>query len=303
MVPKSACASSDSAPFRDDATAARHSTSPDYLSNSEDDGQILDSVLSDDKENTNHVNIETRDEEHPHPPKRCRVGCSPNLTSPCQEGTALPISEQPESTLTRQPSAFSGEIYQAITPCQAAGHSTPLYPEEIIPIDPAILNDRTAANDWQDSTLIFPGDGLSQESIPGDEHFSSILHPDPCTSHMINEMTGLSLTLRSHFQTTPLEGQIEFLSWLFQSALSPYMAQPLNIGQTEATRPPQATEHSATRYSPDEDAFIVELRNRKLTWKEIEEQFAQKFSYRGRSSLQVHYCTKLKRKEKGKRKR
>jgi hypothetical protein len=147
MVPKSACALSDSAPFRDDVTAARHSISPDYLSNSEDDGQILDSVLSDDKEKTNHVNIETRDEEYLHPSKRCRVGCSPNLTSPCQEGTALPISEQPGSTLVRQSSAFSGEIYHAITPCQAAGHNTPFYPEEIIPIDPAILNDRTAAND------------------------------------------------------------------------------------------------------------------------------------------------------------
>lgn len=168
---------------------------------------------------THHVNTETRDEEHPHPPKRCR------------------------SILTRQSSDFSGEIYHAVTPCQAAGHNTSLYPEEVIPIDPAILNDRTAANDWRDSTPIFPCNGLSQEAIPGDEHFSSIPHPELRTSHMINEMTGLSLTLRSHFQTTPLVGQIEFLSWLFQSALSPYMAQPPNIGQTDATWPSQPTEH------------------------------------------------------------
>lgn len=97
IVPKSACASSDSASFRDDATAAHKSASADHLSNSGDDGQILDPVLSDDKENTHHVNIETREEEHPHPPKRCRVDCPPSQTSPCQEGTqsstALPLSE------------------------------------------------------------------------------------------------------------------------------------------------------------------------------------------------------------------
>lgn len=205
--------------------------------------------------------------------------------------------------MTRQSSTFSREIYDTITPCQVAGHDTSLYPEEIFPIDPAILNDGTAANDWQDTTLIFPGDGLLQEFIPGDEHFPSIPHLELCTSHTLNEKAGLPLTLRSHFQTTPLDGQVEFLSWLFQSALSPYIGQPLDIRQTEATGSPRPTEHSASRYSPDEDAFIVKLRNQKVAWKEIEEQFAQNFSYRARSSLQVHYCTKLNGKGKGKRKR
>ncbi|KUL81289.1 hypothetical protein ZTR_10127 [Talaromyces verruculosus] len=49
-----------------------------------------------------------------------------------------------------------------------------------------------------------------------------------------------------------------------------------------------------TPYSPEEDAFIINLKAQKLSWDEIEDQFAERFPYRKKSSLQVRYCNKLK---------
>ncbi|KAM5360365.1 hypothetical protein ACJA88_014858 [Fusarium oxysporum] len=49
------------------------------------------------------------------------------------------------------------------------------------------------------------------------------------------------------------------------------------------------------KYSDDEDNFLIKLKEEeKLGWAEIRQRFAQRFPERGGSSLQVHYCTKLK---------
>ncbi|KAM6516696.1 hypothetical protein FALCPG4_014870 [Fusarium falciforme] len=49
------------------------------------------------------------------------------------------------------------------------------------------------------------------------------------------------------------------------------------------------------KYSDDEDSFLIQLKEEeKLGWAEIRQRFAQRFPERGGSSLQVHYCTKLK---------
>ncbi|KAJ4179566.1 hypothetical protein NW767_014578 [Fusarium falciforme] len=49
------------------------------------------------------------------------------------------------------------------------------------------------------------------------------------------------------------------------------------------------------KYSDDEDNFLIQLKEEeKLGWAEIRQRFAQRFPGRGGSSLQVHYCTKLK---------
>ncbi|UPL00878.1 hypothetical protein LCI18_011812 [Fusarium solani-melongenae] len=49
------------------------------------------------------------------------------------------------------------------------------------------------------------------------------------------------------------------------------------------------------KYSDDEDNFLIQLKEEEnLGWAEIRQRFAQRFPERGGSSLQVHYCTKLK---------
>ncbi|RTE69012.1 hypothetical protein BHE90_016609 [Fusarium euwallaceae] len=48
-------------------------------------------------------------------------------------------------------------------------------------------------------------------------------------------------------------------------------------------------------HSDDEDNFLIQLKEEEqLGWAEIRRRFAQRFPERGVSSLQVHYCTKLK---------
>lgn len=56
-------------------------------------------------------------------------------------------------------------------------------------------------------------------------------------------------------------------------------------------------EPSARRiFTPDEDHWLVRLKERQLLpWSEIHRRFCDKFAERSRESLQVRYCTKLKR--------
>ncbi|KAI7972762.1 hypothetical protein EIK77_000080 [Talaromyces pinophilus] len=65
--------------------------------------------------------------------------------------------------------------------------------------------------------------------------------------------------------------------------------------QIETPRSHQRPAYSTTKspYSPEEDAYIIDLKAKNFTWDEIEDQFAERFPYRKKTSLQVRYCTKL----------
>ncbi|KAI7969360.1 hypothetical protein EIK77_000913 [Talaromyces pinophilus] len=69
------------------------------------------------------------------------------------------------------------------------------------------------------------------------------------------------------------------------------------------THPRTAYPTTKTPYSPEEDELIIDLKAQKLSWDEIEDQFAERFPHRKKSSLQVHYCNKLKHLTKERRKR
>uniref|UniRef100_A0A093VJA9 Uncharacterized protein n=1 Tax=Talaromyces marneffei PM1 TaxID=1077442 RepID=A0A093VJA9_TALMA len=58
--------------------------------------------------------------------------------------------------------------------------------------------------------------------------------------------------------------------------------------QMKSPRPHSRTAYPTTKnpYSPEEDAFIIDLKARNLSWDEIEDQFAERFLYRKKSSLQ-----------------
>jgi hypothetical protein len=51
-------------------------------------------------------------------------------------------------------------------------------------------------------------------------------------------------------------------------------------------------------FTPEEDQMLAQLKDRKeLSWAEIHRRFCDKFPERSKDSLQVRYCTKLKRRD------
>lgn len=69
------------------------------------------------------------------------------------------------------------------------------------------------------------------------------------------------------------------------------------ITRTSHRRPRWAKQPAA--YTRDENDFIVKLKEgkQKLPWPYIYRQFKAKFPERSQNALQVHYCTRLKRRE------
>lgn len=74
--------------------------------------------------------------------------------------------------------------------------------------------------------------------------------------------------------------------------------------QIEAAQPHQQTVRPVTKipYTPEEDAYIMELEAQELRWNEIEALFAQRFPYRKQSCLRARYY-KLKPPLKSRKKR
>ncbi|KAH7153749.1 hypothetical protein DER46DRAFT_510325 [Fusarium sp. MPI-SDFR-AT-0072] len=75
-------------------------------------------------------------------------------------------------------------------------------------------------------------------------------------------------------------------------------ATSVNPHSTHSAATKKTTKRAPARrakYSDDEDNFLIQLKEEEhLGWAEIRRRFAQRFPERGGSSLQVHYCTKLK---------
>lgn len=124
--------------------------------------------------------------------------------------------------------------------------------------------------------------------------------------------------LRDQFSSLPVEEQLQFLSWLFQGALSQCLhtststdgASALGfIGEGPSTPPVQLLpdanlvdiEHPSTTRkglssSAEEDRLLGKLRQEEnLTWSEVIERFSQRFPGRSKGSIQVHWSTKLRK--------
>ncbi|KAF4435931.1 hypothetical protein FACUT_6819 [Fusarium acutatum] len=75
-------------------------------------------------------------------------------------------------------------------------------------------------------------------------------------------------------------------------------AASVNPDSTPSVATKKTTKRAPARrvkYSDDEDNFLIQLKEvEQLGWPEIRQRFTQRFSERGGSGLQVHYCTKLK---------
>lgn len=86
--------------------------------------------------------------------------------------------------------------------------------------------------------------------------------------------------------------QVTYYFEFSQTALS----LPISHQSSSSPPPEMGNKRKRTRllYTPEEDAYIIELKNDNVPWAEIEERFAERFPYRKATSLQAHYFNKLK---------
>ncbi|KAJ5117321.1 hypothetical protein N7448_010953 [Penicillium atrosanguineum] len=127
-------------------------------------------------------------------------------------------------------------------------------------------------------------------------------------------------TVRAQFSALPVEDRLQFLSWLFEGALSHCVSTPAdtdiasvtrcasvqdvettydcdrpssNTDRVEAEDPPS---RKGLPWSREENYLLVNLREEQnLTWSEVTKLFAQKFPGRSKGSLQVYWSTTLKK--------
>ncbi|KAJ5640284.1 uncharacterized protein N7484_008146 [Penicillium longicatenatum] len=126
-------------------------------------------------------------------------------------------------------------------------------------------------------------------------------------------------TVRAQFSALPVEDRLQFLSWLFEGALSQCLQMPSGTNdasastcisrQDEISEP--WSEHSTTsagmddaictrpsrkglKWSAEEDRLLVKLREEEeLAWPEVTKRFSRVFPGRKQGSLQVYWSTKL----------
>ena len=132
-------------------------------------------------------------------------------------------------------------------------------------------------------------------------------------------------SLRSLFQRSSVNERTEFISWLFEGALSRCVSEPRSRhgslfpdSPAETKKKPpksrQTQRHKAARtpngiqaserhsrkgepWSTDEEELLIRLRKEQnLQWSEVTRQFAQQFPGRSQGSIQVYWCTKVERK-------
>jgi hypothetical protein len=126
-------------------------------------------------------------------------------------------------------------------------------------------------------------------------------------------------TVRAQFSALPVEDRLQFLSWLFESALShcvstrthPDVAsvsrctssQDIDVtydcdqpsSNTELVEAQQPPSRKGLPWSMEENCLLVNLREEQnLAWSEVTRLFAQKFPGRSKGSLQVYWSTTLK---------
>ncbi|KAJ5288020.1 hypothetical protein N7478_003706 [Penicillium angulare] len=125
--------------------------------------------------------------------------------------------------------------------------------------------------------------------------------------------------LRGYFCSLPVEERLQFLSWLFQGALSQCLHRSTNshdasslgfvAGDADFSTPsvqsspdanavdaePSRTSRKGLPFSAEEDRLLVKLRKEEnLAWSEVVTRFSQRFPGRSKGSIQVHWSTRLK---------
>ncbi|KAJ6096615.1 hypothetical protein N7486_007361 [Penicillium sp. IBT 16267x] len=129
-------------------------------------------------------------------------------------------------------------------------------------------------------------------------------------------------TVRAQFSALPVEDRLQFLSWLFESALSHCVSTRTNTdvasvsrcsssqdmdmtndcdqpsSNTEPVEAQQPLSRKGLPWSMEENCLLVNLREEQnLAWSEVTRLFAQKFPGRSKGSLQVYWSTTLKKQQ------
>lgn len=114
-------------------------------------------------------------------------------------------------------------------------------------------------------------------------------------------------TLRAQFSALSVEERLQFLSWLFDGALSHCLHRPPRREKVSTSRSQHAGESAQAGeigctpssrkgllWSEEEICLLVKLREEEnLAWSEVTEKFSQKFPGRTQGSIQVYWSTKL----------
>jgi hypothetical protein len=124
-------------------------------------------------------------------------------------------------------------------------------------------------------------------------------------------------TVRAQFSALSVEDRLQFLSWLFEGALTHCSSTPSNaVGaspssqydeindncdQTSLNTQVIDAQHTSSRkglsWSVEEDRLLIKLRDKQnLAWSEVVKRFSQEFPGRSEGSIKVYWSTKLKKK-------
>lgn len=110
-------------------------------------------------------------------------------------------------------------------------------------------------------------------------------------------------TIQAHFSAAVAEDRLQFLSWLFEGALSRCFPPNIAASSTETTESSSRMENTPSAlcfsrkgllWSAEEDRLLLELKEEEnLTGAEVIRRFDQIFPGRSPGSIQVHWSTKL----------
>lgn len=111
-------------------------------------------------------------------------------------------------------------------------------------------------------------------------------------------------TMRAHFSALTAEDRLEFLSWLFESALTHCVPCPREglstlpnpdfaSSMTKRASPGPCSSRKHQRYSAEEDRLLIQLKGEGFAWREINRRFGEHFPGRNAVSIQTYWSTKL----------
>ncbi|KAJ5974741.1 hypothetical protein N7481_008448 [Penicillium waksmanii] len=119
-------------------------------------------------------------------------------------------------------------------------------------------------------------------------------------------------TIIAQFSALPVEDRLQFLSWLFEGALSRCLPRPGEVNTKSRTMPSDDVSSTRTqnaspgscssrkrlRYSAEENRLLIQLKEVEgLPWREVIRRFDDNFpGRRSPQSIQVHWSAKLSKK-------
>ncbi|OQD96473.1 hypothetical protein PENVUL_c092G07715 [Penicillium vulpinum] len=179
-------------------------------------------------------------------------------------------------------------------------------------------------------TRLSSAEDTKKETVDHDSQSSKVQKFPPIGKRKANNCSSRSIrgpgrgkngsfpAIRAQFSALSVEDRLQFLSWLFKSAISHHISTRANTDAASVSRsipsqdvsiscdyPSSNTElvdvqPTPTRkglpWSVEESHLLVKLREEQnLAWSEMTKLFAQKFPGRSKGSIQVYWSTTLKK--------